>query len=218
MFLGLKHDEVLFLASHLRRLTGWDERTAVRLQVRGETLGVYAAPPLGVLSLIVIPVADASGVPEEFDQVVSAARLRDIIGDVSRLSSSEVLSITIPDAVMGSPSLAMLPPRDGWFPPVTAMAGDLVGVIDESIAHLNQRTQGTVEPFTHQIAEEEWAKPGWAALPQRVLHSARQLGFLGHAGARIHASVNGTWKRLISPAGQVFVHVESPIPSLRVVR
>ena len=216
MPLGLKHDEALFLAAHLRRLTNWDERTAVRIQVRGNSLGVYAPPPMGVLSLVALPIASSE--EDGLDRVVSAARLRDIIGDVSKIAADSVFSMAVPDAITGPPSLGMLPPREGWHPPVQAMAGDLVVDIDSSIKSLNQRTNATIEPFARQIAEDVWSSQGWAALPQRVLHAARQLGFLGHPGARIQASVNGTWKRLISPAGQVFVHVESTVPLLRVVR
>ena len=216
MLIGLKHDEVLFLAAYLRRLTNWDERTAVRVQARGNSLGVYGPPPMGVLSLIVVPIQSASDA--ELDRVVSAGRLRDIIGDVSNISADAVFEMNIPEAVTGPPSLAMLPPREGWHPPVHAMAGDLVADIDASIKALNQRTNGTIEPFARQIAEDVWANQGWGALPQRALHAARQLGFLGHPGARIQASVNGTWKRLISPSGQIFVHVESSIPGLRIVR
>jgi hypothetical protein len=216
MALGLNHDEALYLGAYLRRLTQWDERTAVRLQVRGANLGVYASPPLGVLSLIVVPAAEASGMEPDFDRVVSAGRLRDILGDLS--SHQGMRHIAFPDAVMGPPSLGMLPPREGWFPPVKAIAGDLVSTIDASIEHLNARTAGTIEPFQRQIAEEEWSRLGWGTLPNRVLHAARQLGFLGHAGARIQASSNGPWKRLISPGGQVFVHTQSSLPPLKIVR
>ena len=213
----LRYDDAVFVAAHLRRLLTWDERTAVRIQVRGSALGLFASPPLGVTSLIVVPVTDVDQV-DGLDRVVSAGRFRDVLGDVARLGAAQEIPMRIPDAVLGPPSLAMLPPREGWFPPVSTTAGDLVGDVDESIRVLQQRTQGSIEPFAQQIAEDVWSKPGWAALPQRVLHAARQLGFLGHPGARIHASVNGTWKRLVSPAGQVFVRSESAVPSLRVVR
>ena len=216
MGIGLNRDEAMYVASHLRRLTNWDERTSVRLQIRGNALGVYSPPPMGVLALVVVPI-QSTDVPE-LDRVVSAGRLRDLIGDVSKIGADDLFAVPIPDEVTGPPSLAMLPPREGWNPPVHAMAGDLVADIDASIKALNQRTTGTVEPFTRQIAEDVWGTQGWAALPHRVLHAARQLGFLGHPGARIQASVNGTWKRLISPAGQVFVHVESSAPLLRLVR
>lgn len=217
MQVTLRYDEAVFVAAHLRRLLSWDERTAVRIQVRGQSLGLFASPPLGVMSLIAVPVTDALDV-DGLDRVVSAGRLRDVLGDVARLSAAQEIPVRIPDAVLGPPSLAMLPPREGWFPPVSTIAGDLVADVDESIRLLQQRTQGSLEPFAQQIAEDVWSKPGWAALPQRVLHAARQLGFLGHPGARIHASVNGVWKRLMSPAGQVFVRTESAVPSLRVVR
>ena len=217
MQLTLRYDEAVFVAAHLRRLLAWDERTAVRIQVRGATFGLFASPPLGVTSLIVVPVADAEDA-DGLDRVVSAGRLRDILGDVAKLSAAQEIPVRIPDAVLGPPSLAMLPPREGWFPPVSTTAGDLVTDVDESIRSLQQRTQGSLEPFAQQIADDVWSKPGWAALPQRVLHAARQLGFLGHPGARIHASVNGPWKRLVSPAGQVFVRTETAVPALRVVR
>jgi hypothetical protein len=216
MTLSLGHDEAVYVAAFLRRLTQWDERTAVRLQFRGASLGVFASLPMDVLALVVVPVADGTALPEDFDRVVSAGRLRDVIGDAS--SDKGPRTVTLPDAVMGPASLGMLPPREGWFPPVNAMAGDIVPEVDASVGRLNERTAGTIEPFTRQIAQEEWSRQGWAALPNRVLHAARRLGFLNHPGARIQASVNGTWKRLISPAGQVFVHTETSLPPLTVVR
>lgn len=216
MSLLLANDEVAFLAAHLRRLTQWDERTAVRLQRRGDAVGLYAAPPLGVLTLVVVPLAPGSTLEQGFDRVVSAGRLRDVLGSVTPDDGTR--TVNVPDAVLGSASLGMLPPREGWFPPVTAMAGDLVGEVDESIAEIGSRTAGTIEPFARQIAEEVWSRTGWATLPLRVLHAARQLGFLGHPGARIQASVNGPWKRLVSPAGQVFVHAPATAVPLRVVR
>jgi len=39
----------------------------------------------------------------------------------------------------------------------------------------------------------------------RALHAARLLGFLTHPGARIETATVSGWKRLVTPAGQVFV-------------
>ena len=53
--------------------------------------------------------------------------------------------------------------------------------------------------------EATWDKPGWGGLPMRALHAARLLGFLTHPGARIETATVSGWKRLVTPAGQVFV-------------
>ena len=71
----------------------------VRVQVRGAVLGVYAPSPLDVLAFVALPLVAAAD--ESIDRTVSAGRLRDILGDVSRLGPSTQL--ILPDEITGSP-------------------------------------------------------------------------------------------------------------------
>ena len=119
--LRLARDEAAYLAAFLGRIVGWDDRAAVRVQARGRVVGVYAPSPLDVLAFVALPLASA--VDDEVDETVSAGRLRDIVGDVSRLR--DVSDVPLPDAITGSASLAVLltlslvrAPRRDDHPPV----------------------------------------------------------------------------------------------------
>jgi len=68
------------------------------------------------------------------------------------------------------------------------------------------------------VAESTWDAAGWGGLPMRALHAARQLGFLSHPGAHIETGTTNGWKRLVTPAGQVFVRSSAGPVRLSVVR
>ena len=199
--LYLAKDEAAYLAAYLGRVTSWDERSSVRVQARGNVVGVYAPSPLDVLALIVLPLVAA--VDEPVDRTVSAGRLRDVIGDVSRLGAST--QVLLPDEVTGSPALAVLPPTAPWSPGERGMAGDITPLIDAAVGEFRASVPRTGSVLAELVAEATWDKPGWGGLPMRALHAARLLGFLTHPGARIETATVSGWKRLVTPAGQVFV-------------
>ena len=60
----------------------------------------------------------------------------------------------------------------------------------------------------------------FVALPLRVLHAARRLGFLTDDASRVTACTMTGWKRLTTVRGQVFVRTQTPTqrPDLSVVR
>lgn len=214
MTLTLARDEAAYLAAFLGRITGWDERAAVRVQARGSVVGVYAPSPLDVLGFVALPLAEA--VPEDVDTTVSAGRLRDIVGDVSRLPSAS--DVRLPDPVAGSPSLAVLPPRAAWMPGESGIAGDVAPLVDAAVAQFRAAVPPTGSMSSELVAGATWDAPGWGGLPMRALHAARLLGFLNHPGARIESATMPGWKRLVTPAGQVFVRNVSAPVSLSVVR
>jgi hypothetical protein len=197
----LAKDEAAYLAAFLGRVTGWDERSAVRVQVRGAVLGVYAPSPLDVLAFIALPLVAAAD--ESIDRTVSAGRLRDILGDVSRLGPSTEL--VLPDEITGSPTLAVLPPTSPWSPGERGMAGDLTPRIDAAVAEFRASVPRSGSVHAELLAEATWDRPGWGGVPMRALHAARLLGFLTHPGARVETATVSGWKRLVTPAGQIFV-------------
>jgi hypothetical protein len=199
--LRLRKDELVHLAAYLGRITGWDERAAVRVQARGGVVGVFAPCPLDVLVFVALPLAEP--VDDALDATVSAGRLRDIIGDVSRLAPDT--DVALPDGVTGSASLAVLPPTSPWSPGERGMAGDVVPRIEAAVAQFRTEVPATGSFHATLVAESTWDAPGWGGLPMRALHAARLVGFLTHSGARIETGTTSGWKRLVTPGGQVFV-------------
>ncbi|MCA0329983.1 MAG: hypothetical protein LCI03_08770 [Actinobacteria bacterium] len=212
--LRLAKDEVAYLAAYLSRVTSWDERSAVRVQARGSVVGVYAPSPMDVLVLIALPLAEE--VAEPLDTTVSAGRLRDVIGDVARMGPH--LDVPLPDPITGSPSLAVLPPRTPWSPGEKGIAGDVTPRVDTAVAAFRASVPATGSVNAELLAEAAWDAPGWGGVPMRALHAARLLGFLSHPGARIETGTTSGWKRLTTPAGQVFVRATAGPVRLSVVR
>ena len=212
--LPLARDESAYLAGFLARVMSWDQRAAVRVQARRSVVGVYAPSPLDVLGFIALPLAGE--LAEPVDTTVSAGRLRDIVGDVARLPA--VGEVTLPDPVTGAPSLAVLPPAGAWMPGERGTAGDVAGLVDSAVASFRAAVPPTGSINADLVAESTWDAPGWGGLPMRALHAARLLGFLAHPGARIETATISGWKRLVTPAGQVFVRNTSAPVRLSVVR
>jgi hypothetical protein len=204
--LPLAKDEASYLAAFLARVTGWDDRAAVRLQVRRGHVGCYAPSPLDVLAVVVLPLAgrgdDVDGV-DEMDTTVSAGRLRDVIGDVALVGA--VTDVTVPDPITGSPSLAVLPPVGPWAPGERGVAGDLLPRVAEAVAGFRASVPATGSFHADLVAEAAWDAPGWGGVPMRALHAAKLLGFLAHPGARVETGTSPGWKRLVTPGGQIFV-------------
>jgi len=214
----LAKDEILHLAGFLGRILGWDERSAVRIVQRGKVLGFYSALPMDVLAFIALPTVDdvsSDDLNGEIDVTVSAGRLRDIIGDTSRLGT--VTDVRLPDPVAGSPALAVLPPAGPWSSGEKGMAGDLAPVVDAAVAEFRAQVPKSGSLNSTLLAEAAWDAPGYGALPMRALHAARLLGFLSHPGARIETGNISGWKRLVTPSGQIFVRSNSLPPKLSLV-
>ena len=209
--LRLPEHEGRLLGAHLDRLLSWDPRALVRIVARARALGVYAAPPMEVISFVALPLLDP--VADEIDVTARAVDVRSGI-----VETGGGVELALPEAVVGDSSLAVLPPMDGWQLPIAGVSGDFVPVVDEAVAEFRKRSTSGADP--QRLAQEIWERPGFGGLPLRALHAARRLGFLSDDASRVSASTCTGWKRLTTVRGQVFVRTVPPVgrPSLTVVR
>ena len=218
MLLQLAPAEAAYVAAFLARLRSWDERAAVRAQARGAVLGVYGALPMDALALIVVPLAEpvAGTALDGLDATVSAGRLRDILGDVALVEAATAAKVVrLPDPVTGPPSLGLLPPRGGWSPGEEGLAGALAPLVDAAVAGFRADVPASGWFNAELVAEATWDADGFGGVPMRALHAARLLGFLSQPDAQVRTATAPGWRRLVTPAGQVFVRSE--VPGLSVV-
>ena len=203
----LSRDSRVHLAGVLSRLVSWQEKTLVRLVSTERALGIYADAPMGVLVFIAVPLAAPTAEP--IDRVVSAHRLRDIIGDAaSPMAAQGAVPVKVPDARDTPPALAVLPSKSGWIGAEKATAAEVSAPLEEALAEFqaqNEALTNADEDMRRHIAEEWWDTPSWGGLPLKALQAARLLGMLAHPGVRIESATRAGWKRMITPAGQVFV-------------
>jgi hypothetical protein len=208
--LVLPGHEARLLGAHLDRLIAWDPAGHVRVVARGGAIGVYAAPPMRVISFVALPLrADA------VDEIDVSARTSDIRAGLSTQAEATLL---LPEPAVGSPGLAVLPPAEGWQLPIHGVSGDVVPEVDAAIAEFRRRAAGVVD--SQALAEQIWERNAFGGLPLRVLHAARRLGFLTEDASRVTACTMTGWKRLTTVRGQVFVRTSTPTqrPDLSVVR
>lgn len=217
--LALAYQEAAHLAGFLNRVQRWDKFAVIRLQTRGQVAGVWAESPLGPVCFVAIPL---QAVPAEpVDRFVLAGRLRDIIGDLTQLTeANRSHSYPVPDEVAPTPALLDLPPATPWLPGEKMTCGKVADLVEEGVAEYHR--QASAHPTANhqlldQIARDVWRQPALCGMPRSGLHAARQLGFLNHPDARAEFATAGTWRRLITPAGQVFWQQAQRRPKLRVV-
>ena len=211
--LSLAKPEAMFLAQYLRGLTTWGDSAAVRIQGRGTTYGFFGGPLESVITFIALPAATTH---EEFDVVVSAARLRDVIGDVRRLDGPS--EFTLPDETGTPQILSVLPPTSGWMPAFSSTAGDIASDLDAQIARVNARVDLLPPERRFDALRDAWQELSWTSMPLAMMHTARSLGFLNLPAAKVAATTNGPWKRVATPAGMVFARVADGLARLSVVR
>jgi len=209
--LALPEHEGRLLAAHLDRLAAWDPAGHVRVVARGGAVGVYAAPPMRVISFVALPLR----VPA-VDDIDVSARIADVRTGLR--SESGVTDLLLPEPAVGSPGLAMLPPSEGWQLPIHGVSGDVVPGVDAAVAEFRRRASSVVDPQV--LAEQIWERPSFGGLPLRVLHAARRLGFLTDDASRVTACTMTGWKRLTTVRGQVFVRTQTPTqrPDLSLVQ
>lgn len=202
--------EARLLAGHLQRLLRWDSRAHVRVLLRPTAVGIYSAPPTGVLSFVALPRIGSAG--DGLDVTVPISEL------LAHADPGGSGRFTLPLGVAGPPALAVLPPADGWQLPIHAISGDVVPLVDDAVAEFEQRAAASQD--LDALAEQIWSRSSFGGLPMRVLHTARRLGFLTEDACRISAATRTGWKRLTTIRGQVFVRTEPavPRPHLTVVR
>ncbi len=209
--LALPEHEGRLLAAHLDRLAAWDPTGHVRVVARASAVGVYAAPPMRVISFVALPLREAV-----VDEVDVSARIGDVRAGL--VTAAGLTDMRLPEPAVGSPGLAVLPPSEGWQLPIHGVSGDVITEVDAAVAEFRRRASSVVD--SQALAEQIWERPSFGGLPLRVLHAARRLGFLTDDASRVTACTMTGWKRLTTVRGQVFVRTHTPTqrPDLSVVR
>lgn len=208
--------EARFLAAFGQRLQKWDAATPVRLVTSPSALGVYAAPPMQVLSFIAVPLA----YPYAVDRTVT---LQSFIAAMDAATTAEDAwsrDVFTDAPASAAQAIAVLPPSDGWQIPMHAVAGDLMREVAAVGQEFSTRAAGLSAAEQQALADEIWDRPAWAGLPVRVLHAAYRLGMLSDDLSKVAAATCGSWRRFATPRGQVFYRVpgETARFDLHVVR
>ncbi|MBK9740321.1 MAG: hypothetical protein IPO93_12590 [Actinobacteria bacterium] len=219
MSIHLAEQEARALEGFCRRQLRWDERLPARIVTTSTALGMFTAPPLGVLVFVAVP-GTMSDDTEPVDVTVSLSQWADMLRDASQVELTPELLAPATPAVTAGASVGHLPPRDGWQVPMAALSGDLVPLVEQATVEFEARSAGLSPRAQETIADDIWDKPVWAGLPLRTLHAARQLGMLTNDQSRVSAATSGAWKRLSTTRGQVFVKASGPAArlALHVVR
>ena len=210
MTIRLASPDARALEAFCRGQLKWDATLPTRVLTTSRALGVFTAPPLGVLVFVAVP---ADGLEEPVDTTVSLAALADALRDhPDDLRLDGLTRAVIPPAP--APSLNHLPPTDGWQLPIGAMSGDLVPLVEAATREFSGRAAGSPPRQQQEVAEEIWSRPGFGGLPIRALHAARQLGMLPADASRVAAATSGQWRRLSTSRGQVFSYASGPAARL----
>lgn len=220
MTIRLAEPEARVLEAFARRQLTWDASQAAHVVTAQQALGVFTAPPLGVLVFLAIPTVDPVGEDDTVDRIVSLAALADVV-KAEASTGMDIRSLPVEHVAPGAnPSLAHLPPAHGWQMPIHGLSGDLVPIIDEATEEFRRRSHGLPARAQESIANEIWDRPAFAGLPLRVLHAAHRLGMLANDRTKVSAAACGPWKRLTTPRGQIFFYQHGPAArlSLRVVQ
>lgn len=208
--LTLPAHEGRLLAAHLDRLLAWDNAGAVRVVARGQAVGIYSAPPMGVLAFVALPLAAPVADPLDASLTLTSARAGIVVGNNDA-------TWQLDDAPAPVAALAVLPPGDGWHLPIQGVSGDVIPGVEEAVAEFRSRAPHVIDPQV--LAEQLWDRPAFGGLPMRMLHAACRLGFLADDGSRVTACTTSGWKRLTTVRGQVFVRTVPPGQrALKVVR
>lgn len=189
------HDAV----AYLRRLVALQADAAVRLRGRGDVLGVFGRPPLGVVSVRTARTAVAW---DGLDLTVTAAGLAASWADGGPLPTAAP-----PGAWPG-----LLPPVDGWrdhgavpaavVPAARSWAAE---AFREGSTGLGPApTPAALEELAERLWTREAALVGGVGVPLRLLHAADGLGFLP-AGDAPGVRTAGPWLALVGRHGTVLL-------------
>lgn len=211
--LAIGEHEARLLRAHIERLQKWNARSVVRIVTQPDWLGIYANPPMGVLSHVQLPLTAPVSTPIDLTLLAS-----DLIANITADSGRYRLDLDPALSVAGTADIAVLPPDDGWQLPIPGVAGDVAPMVDRAIADFRARSQTALDPDA--LADEIWDQTSFGGLPLRVLHAARLLGLLTADSSRVAAATRTGWKKFTTVRGQVFVRVPGALdrPTLTVVR
>ena len=217
--LVLKYQEAVHVAAFVRRVASWDSAGVIRIQTRGAVAALWATTPMNCMAFIAVPLGE--NIEPPLDTIVFAGRLRDILGDLSVVTpQNKIVAYQLPEDLPMTQQLNVLPPQGKWVLAERMSCGAVAEIVDDAIKDFHRQTEAFPSAdriFLDHLAEQIWQRPGVAAFPLKALHAARQFGFLGHANAQVEFSTLDGWKRLITPAGQVFVNTNTVRPKLRVI-
>jgi hypothetical protein len=216
----LAEPEARMLEGFCRRQLRWDPRLPARVVTSRSAVGVFTAPPLGVLAFFAVPTPDEIAETDQCDAIVALADLAALV-DEDAASGMDLFGLPRALVPIGaSPTLQHLPPTDGWQLPIFAVSGDLVPMVDEATSEFEARAGGLPPRGQETVAEEIWERPSFGGLPLRALHAARRLGMITTDSSRVSATTSGPWKRFSTQRGQVFVYASGPSArlALHVVR
>jgi len=196
-FLPAATTEMNALHGYLTRLVRLDPRACVRLQGRQQVLGVWAGPPLDVVTLRPVALAEPCG---DLDVTVSAQRL------LERMTTGQE-PVELPPPVPGPSWAGLLPPRSGWTAVATVPAGAVHDAVRVGVDAFTRRVRVLAEADRTRgrldtVATEIWGRPVVAGVPLRLAHAADLTGLLGRDG-EVTALAAGTWLRLSCPGGSV---------------
>ncbi len=209
MRISLGSTERSTLIRLLEKQVEWRPSLPVRVVTSRSAVGIYSALPLDVHVFMAMPV----GIPEakSFDRIVFAESLISVLSAPQESVTAEIdLSALNPVESLVGTSLVEMPPTDGWQIPITALASDIIPIVNEASIEFERRSQGLGERGKSELADEIWERPAWAGLPIRVLHAATRLQILWNEPIKVSASTCGPWKRLSTPRGQVFAYATGP--------
>ena len=177
----LADDERTRLQRYIEWLLKVDDRAALRVLTRETAAGFYGVTPSGVMTFLALPVVRVDTDSAPVDTVMLG---RTLLAEVKASREGVVVS----NEVALSPALAALPPTDSWLPAERGLAGDVVTIIDRAVADRADADAST-----------------WGGFTLDSLRVAKGLGLFAHPSAQVVTATNAGWKRLMTPAGQVFV-------------
>ena len=219
--ISLRYYEAAHFAIFSRKIAAWDSLGTLRLQSRGKVIGIWAHTPMDCLVFIALPLVEE--IDENFDRIISASRMRDVLGDLSKPNeANRIAEYRLPDEFPLSEQLSNLPPEGvrPWIQGEKMTCDALISTVESAIQDYHHQLSlypSATQLMKDNIATQIWKKPGIAGFPLRGLHAARQLGFIAHKNARAEFATLESWKRLITPAGQVFVDERVKKAKLRVI-
>lgn len=202
--LALEPAERAGLAAYLARLLRLDPAAAVRIQAGGSVAGVWSGPPLDVLALRPVRLAEPCGA----DRTVAAAALHAAVQRPVRLATH----VPVPAAVVGVAWAGVLPPRTGWEPGAVVSVASVREAVGLAVAAFRRRVDPASAPAAQQrVATAVWQEPGPGGVPLRAAHAAELLGLLGPPEGEVAVLAAGPWWRLACPGGSVAVRVGAPL-------
>ena len=189
------------------------DRASVRLIAGGGVLAVYTAVlhPGGLLDETPT-VLGLRTVRIRVDQVLDA--VVPIASFVARLDSAipdpedGTVLIGIPAEVATVTWAGVAPPRAGWQPVDTAIAGSLVEIANAGIVEVAELLPADAgEAIVRRVRAEVWGRPipEVEHVPAGAAFAAHSLGFLGEAEEEIPVFETGPWTRLSAARGHVLV-------------